>query len=84
MRLCGERGSGLTHDQAARPNAEREVTMPEQPTDPKPEPDLAEDIPTADWEEEALDAAWEKLFPGCTGPIPEPKKPKEEGDAAAP
>ena len=38
--------------------------MPEQPTDPKPEPDLAEDIPTADWEEAALDAAWEKPFPG--------------------
>ena len=57
--------------------------MPEQPTDPKPGPELAGDIPTADWEEEALDAALEKRHPGCTGPIQEPQKSKEEGGAAA-
>ena len=54
--------------------------MPEQPTEPKPEPELTEDIDTADWEEAALDAAWERLFPGSVnGEIPEPQKPKEEG-----
>lgn len=48
----------------------------------------AEDIATADWEEGALDAAWERAFPGSTtAPIPEAKgeydkKPsKPDGDS---
>lgn len=53
--------------------------MPDQPTDAKPDPNLAEDIATADWEEEALNAALEKRHPGCTGPIPEPMKKEDEG-----